>query len=122
MPQSLTSSQTNKFCWYLYRELINIYCKCHNHRCLHRRIHSVSIYFICHYHRRNISSWIFFFREFSICKTISEFFFPTVLVMKWGITEKRHADEDFPLAIQSVKNLPMKSESYTDGFGLSVKL
>jgi hypothetical protein len=42
--------------------------------------------------------------------------------MKWGITDKRHADEDFALAIQSVKNLPMKSESYTDGFGSSVKL
>jgi hypothetical protein len=99
-----------------YRELRNIYYKCHNHRCLHKRIHSVDISlrvekYLLHmplsptkYFHWYISSGNFFFDAYFLSVKPLVFFLST----ECGIIDGRYANRCILLGIYLVKYLPIK--------------
>jgi hypothetical protein len=86
--------------------LRNIYCKCHNHRCFHRRIHSIDISprvekYLLHmplspteYFRLYISSGNFFDTHFLSVKPFVFF-----LLTECGITDESYPDRHIPSRI-----------------------
>ena len=90
MPQSPTSSQMKTFRWYFTESwkiftanaiITDIYTDGYMSSAFHRK----NIYFICHYHRQNISIGIF----------PAGIFLPT----ECGISDERYADRRFPSGI-----------------------
>jgi hypothetical protein len=73
--------------------------------------------------RRYISSGNFFWRVFSVCKTVGVFFFLLIEVAtEMKITDYQYFDKCFPSVMLSVKFIPTDSVSYPDGNNPSVKL
>ena len=89
-----------------YQELRNIYCKCHNHRCFHRRIHSIDISlrvekYLLHmplspteYFRLYISSGNFFDTHFLSVKPFVFFFIDRMWNYWRKLSWQTHSVED----------------------------
>jgi hypothetical protein len=73
--------------------------------------------------RRYISSGKFFWRVFSVCKTVGVYFFLSIEVATgMKITDYQYFNRCFPSVMLSVKFIPTDSVSYADGNNPSVKL